>query len=268
MTSQQILQSDLLDILFEGRNKAYGAYQLRRDYNLHLVAAISIALVSAFALFLIMNPTHAKTMVPDSKERIVVVQQVDLPKDLPKPKPATMQEPKTKARQERFTTQIEITRKDLVDPMPPLDLLETSAISTVTTKGDDATLFQAPKAVEAGSAGGSETSEAAEKPREVKPDKQPQFPGGIQAWIAFLNRNLRSPSDLEAGEKRTVMIRFHVAEDGTVTNFSVMQSAGAVFDNEVIRVLKKMPKWSPALQAGQPVSVSFTQPVTFVGIDE
>lgn len=90
----------------------------------------------------------------------------------------------------------------------------------------------------------------------------------MQAWIAFLNRNLHAPQDLESGEKRIVNIRFHVDVDGTITNFQIIQSGGAAFDNEVIRVLKKMPKWMPALQAGQPVTISFTQPVTFVGPEE
>ena len=107
-----------------------------------------------------------------------------------------------------------------------------------------------------------------EKPKEIIPDRQPQFPGGSQAWIAFLSNNLRAPEELESGERRTVLIRFHVAEDGSIANFEVVRSAGSAFDNEVIRVLKKMPKWTPAMKAGQHLSVSFTQPVTFVGVEE
>ena len=57
-------------------------------------------------------------------------------------------------------------------------------------------------------------------------------------------------------------------EDGSITKFEIIQSGGAAFDNEVIRVLKKMPKWKPAVQNGQNVSVMFTQPVTFVAYEE
>jgi protein TonB len=116
--------------------------------------------------------------------------------------------------------------------------------------------------------GNGNTARELEVPKEIKPDKQPQFPGGMQAWAAFLNGNLHAPQDLENGEKRTVNIRFHVDVDGVITNFQVIQSGGAAFDNEVIRVLKRMPKWMPALQAGKPVAVSFTQPVTFVRAEE
>lgn len=102
----------------------------------------------------------------------------------------------------------------------------------------------------------------------MAPDRQPQFPGGNQAWLAFLNTHLRPPQDLESGEKRVVNIRFFVDVDGTIANFQVARSGGNVFDNEVIRVLKKMPKWIPAMQGGQPMAVAFTQPVTFVGQEE
>jgi protein TonB len=84
----------------------------------------------------------------------------------------------------------------------------------------------------------------------------------------FLNKYLRTPDELEAGQKRNVIVRFAVGEDGTVTHFEITQSGGSAFDNEVIRVLKKMPKWKPAVQNGKNVSVMFTQPVTFMAFEE
>jgi len=99
-------------------------------------------------------------------------------------------------------------------------------------------------------------------------ERQPEFPGGTKAWANFLNRYLQTPADLEPGEKKTVLINFLVDADGSVTGFKVVQSGGNAFDNEVIRVLKKMPKWKPAMQNGHSVAVPFTQPVTFVGIEE
>ena len=84
----------------------------------------------------------------------------------------------------------------------------------------------------------------------------------------FLQRNLNAPSELEPGEKKTVSIRFFVSVDGAITDFEIVQSAGKTFDSEVIRVLKKMPKWRPAIQHGQPIARAFTQPVTFVGMEE
>ena len=65
-----------------------------------------------------------------------------------------------------------------------------------------------------------------------------------------------------------MIVRFAVGVDGSITQFEILQSGGTAFDNEVIRVLKKMPKWKPAVQNGQTVSVMFTQPVTFVAYEE
>ena len=76
------------------------------------------------------------------------------------------------------------------------------------------------------------------------------------------------PASLGKDELKTVRINFKVDVDGTVTGFTVLQSAGREFDNEVIRVLKKMPRWKPAMQNGRPVAVPFTQPVTFVGVEQ
>jgi protein TonB len=76
------------------------------------------------------------------------------------------------------------------------------------------------------------------------------------------------PDELQAGERRTVQVKFWVGEDGSVSRLEVVQSGGAAFDNEVIRVLRKMPKWQPAVQNGHPVAVTFTQPVTFQSVEE
>ena len=83
-----------------------------------------------------------------------------------------------------------------------------------------------------------------------------------------MQKNLIAPEELEAGDKKMVAIRFQVSPEGVVTNFEVVQSAGKSFDNEVIRVLRKMPRWKPAIQNGQPVARAFTQPVTFVGVEQ
>jgi protein TonB len=112
---------------------------------------------------------------------------------------------------------------------------------------------------------------AVEKQQETYMDvveKEPEFPGGILAWQRFLSRNLMTPEGMESGERKTVQIRFQVAADGAVTSFEVLQSGGKILDNEVIRVLKMMPRWKPAIQNGHPVARSFTQPVTFIGAEE
>lgn len=227
-----------------------------------------IAVAFVFLLVFFIPPSAAEAPAKPYEGKIVVVEQMVAPVEK-KQEPPQQQKQVAAApvQQEKLVDQFHIVDKDLVAPVPTQDMLEKEAITSITTPGLDAGDLQPPVLAEAGGAGHA----VEKKPGPVQepvPDKQPQFPGGLQAWIAFLSRHLTAPEPLESGEKRTVLMRFYVAEDGSITNFQVVQSAGTTFDNEVIRVLRKMPKWTPAVQGGRPVPVSFTQPVTFVGLEE
>ena len=75
-------------------------------------------------------------------------------------------------------------------------------------------------------------------------DVMPQYPGGMKELIKFLKKNLVAPAEIDE-EEIGVKIKFVVNYDGSLVSFNIMQSGGDIFDNEVIRVLKKMPKWIP-----------------------
>ncbi|MDQ6609760.1 MAG: TonB family protein [Bacteroidota bacterium] len=265
MTSQQILQSDFLDILFEKRNKAYGAYALRRSYHSEMAKALTISISVVFLCLFFINPPLTSLIKEKDNSGIVMreLKMAEILKPKEKPvKPALSKMPQVK--QQQFLT-FKLVAKE-VQPLATQDVLNHAEVSNITATGIEIMGIIPPvKIAEMGN--GASTKET-EKSVEAAPDKQPQFPGGMKAWLAFLNNNLRAPKDLESGEKRIVNIRFHVDIDGAITNFQIMQSGGADFDNEVIRVLKKMPKWMPAFQSGKPMAVSFTQPVTFVGTEE
>jgi TonB family protein len=91
----------------------------------------------------------------------------------------------------------------------------------------------------------------------------PGFPGGEAIWTAFLKRNLNPPAELKAGESKVVEVQFLVTADGTVNDIKIIKSAGPSFDKEVLRVLKRMPKWKAAIENGRPVDAVVTQSVTF-----
>lgn len=267
MTSHQILQSDFLDILFDNRNKAYGAYTLRKSYNAEIMKALTISLSAVFLILFFINPSSTLD-IAENDDGGIILKDYKIP-ETPKPKqePVKPQLPKSIQFKQQEFQNLKITDKPNVAPVATQTQLNEANVSNVTDDGINALpIINSPKGIENGT--GSMVKPAESKPQIIAPDKQPQFPGGMQAWLAFLNNNLHAPQDLESGEKRMVNIRFHVDVDGTITNFQIIQSGGTVFDNEVIRVLKRMPKWMPALQAGQPVAVSFTQPVTFVGAEE
>jgi protein TonB len=265
MTSNEILKADILDILFDNRNKQYGAYALRKTYNSRLGIALGASLSLAMLLFMLLPKTNSSGSFQNNDPGTVIVKTVEFP---PQPKqvlpPPVKRAPEQVYRQKQFTSLV-IVNKPTVNPPPDIRDLTTSIISNKTVDGQIPT-----DVVPAINQSVPVATEKQEKPvtKEMPVSKEPEFPGGQQAWLNFLQNNLSAPPELEPGETKTVAIRFDVSEEGVVTNFHVMKSAGAAYDNEVIRVLRKMPKWKPAIQNGQPVARAFTQPVTFMGIEQ
>ena len=86
---------------------------------------------------------------------------------------------------------------------------------------------------------------------------KPQFPGGDQALVKYLDNNLKYP------EEAKTLIAFTVNEDGSISNARVLQSSKLVLDNEALRIVKSMPKWAPAVQDGTPKKEMVVLPVNF-----
>ena len=264
MTSTDILKANLLDIVFENRNKQYGAYILRKNYSSRLTIALLTTLtISALAFLLFQNNGVIKAIRGKLNDGVILTT-VSIPKPPPTPTPPPRPNKPTPVAQKQFVNPI-IKKDPLVNnQMPDLNDFNKNLVSNHTEAGIVPITSTSPA---------TSTTEidkpatAEEKPFEPI-ERAPEFPGGMKAWVNFLSKNLETPSQLEAGEKKTVMIRFKVSTDGSVTGFEVVLTAGSIYDNEVIRVLKKMPKWKPAIQNGHIVATSFTQPVTFVGVEQ
>jgi periplasmic protein TonB len=268
MTSNEILKADILDILFDNRNKQYGAYALRKTYNNRMGVALGVSLSSILLVFFLMriDGSNRHNNGPAGHEQVILTT-IELPKEIKQPDPVVPKktEPQPQVRTEKLTT-IDITDDKLADDaVPDMSDLDKSIISNEKRDGVEANNVSTTKEQVT-------TTEIKEDPKpiikEALPSKEPEFPGGQQAWLNFLQKYLVAPEELEPGQKKNVQIRFQVSAEGIVTNFEIVQSAGNAFDNEVIRVLKKMPKWKPAIQNGQPVARAFTQPVTFMGVEQ
>lgn len=98
--------------------------------------------------------------------------------------------------------------------------------------------------------------------------KNAQFPGGNEAWLSFLKANLKSPVSLNMGQTEIVVARFTVSSKGEISNIEIIKSAGKTFDNVVIKLIKKMPNWTPQLQNGKPTESIISQRFCFNGIEE
>ena len=265
MQRELIINSNLLDILFENRNKAYGAYQLRKYYGNRLFKALAmmmgiVILLTAYTLlpgkqgfitrdWVINDPGTAKLKAPDKK--------------LLKPKEAIKQ---PRANTRKFMSNVVIVPNDhKADSM--IDLSPNTLIGSVNTnskfKIDEPPLVSAPD-------NGVQTVAGAVKKTADRnipvytADVMPAFPGGMEALRRFLQKYLQNPKDLEEGEQVNVEVNFVVGYDGKLKSFVVVQDGGDEFNREVIRVLKKMPEWIPGKANGENVSVYYNIPVKFI----
>ncbi|ANE50955.1 hypothetical protein SY85_11025 [Flavisolibacter tropicus] len=270
MTSHEILQSSMLDILFENRNKQYGAYALRKFYANRMGVALAISLSSVLLLLFLFSlpsaPSSERSSLPDVG--VVELTNVEIPRE-ELPPPAPVEPPKVQQVAQVDYNNIVIVPDDLApEPLPTINDIENAVIGNQNVDGvpEDGTRNTTVN-TDSGDATPAPTPEP-EKTIFDPIEKQPEFPGGVEAWRSFLSRYLQAPDELAAGERKTVQVRFMVSATGEVTGFEIVQSAGNSFDREVLRVMKKMPKWRPAIQNGHHIAVSFVQPVTFQGVEE
>ncbi|MEI9946182.1 MAG: energy transducer TonB [Chitinophagaceae bacterium] len=272
MTNKELLHASLLDILFDGRNKEYGAYALRKTYDRRLLLAMGLGL-SVILLFIFINMLNINSSPdsgrPEKEKADFVITQLQTDPDKPivpiKPKPAVQKPIEDVATVKNTTIKIVDDQKLKVTEVPPLDLIETSVIGTETKAGnEDEKAIRTEPAVSNNNAGSGEVPVKVESP---KPSYGPEFPGGFEALRKWLAKNLATPDQLEAGQTKTVKARFVVDKDGSISTVEIVFSGGQDFDKEVVRACKRMPKWKPAVQNGEPVMTNYILPVTFMGIE-
>jgi protein TonB len=268
MKPEHILSTDLLDILFEDRNKDYGAYELRKTYNRRLLIGLcSIPVLTG--LFLGMNYLNRtfKTgslslLIPDSTRIIScpIFEPMKPPVEAPKQKPvATI----------KSTPPVIVPDGTKADPPPTIqDLLnDDRAISTSTQDGEPPTSSTSPAPAEPGGTGEAQATAPPQPDVEkvvATAEVMPEFPGGIDALRRFLGRNLRVPDEaMEAGQQVRVPVRFVVNRSGELSDVEFLVQVDDVFKKEVLRVMKKMPKWKPGSQNGRQVAVYFMIPIIF-----
>ncbi len=276
MTNSDILQADLLDIIFENRNKDYGAYSLRKEYTRRMLTALGAGMLLIVAFILVSatrRQKEEKKPVTDRKEVVIrtIVLPVEKIKEPEQPKQTVKQKPVVKTATVKYTTPPVIKKDiDVKTPMVATKELDNKVIDTKTTDGKEAdgkVVIKDKPVTDPGTGTGTQPA-GPTQPDFIADERDPEFPGGASALQSFLTRNLGTPDDLENGEKKLVRIKFQVDKDGKVSSFEIVTSGGSDFDQEVVRVCKKMPRWTPAMQNGISVPVSYVLPVTFIGVED
>jgi protein TonB len=269
MSPENILTSSHLDILFDKRDKEYGAYQLRKSYpqRFYTSLAVMLSLVVAFAAFSIMKPED--TRVSDFFIAVDSVKLVAIPVLPPKP----LEPPAPAENRAIVKNVVPVIVKDVeVTEVPEIKEIENKVIGTISKDGDLVEDDIAGPPASTGSAAASVVESPKIEEKEdvlLTADIMPEYPGGTEALRRFLSRNLRNPDEEQtAAETVRVIARFVVDKDGTITQVVFKENAGSKFEQEVMRVLKKMPKWKPGVFKGKAASVYFTLPVVFQTTDQ
>jgi protein TonB len=271
MQNNAILQADVLDIIFEGRNKEYGAYDLRRTYSRRMTVAI-VVMMAMVLLFVFMqligrdNKGHENMVlnIPDSAYKLIEIPDIEPPPPPPPPAPPPPPPPATRS---IVFTPPQIVQDDQVNPdeVPPAAAdLENVRIDVVASDGgEDLGIVQPPPSD--GDRGIIQAPQCKENPDSIYMTVQIEssFPGGAPAWQRFLRKHLRYPQQaVGQGIEGYVMVQFIVDKDGTVTNVEAI-SGPEELRAEAVRVIRRSGKWNPAVQNGIHVKSYKKQPIGF-----
>lgn len=257
------------DIVFENRNKSYGAYDLRNGYANRMLAALGagMSVLLLGTLFFINRDNTAEEMPVVVRGEGLLVRTIEIPIEKPvetlKPNEARPQKQVQHTATVKYISNIKI-EKEVKEEMVAVEDIAGKNIGDNDQEGEKADGTVGPETEPVADGNGTGLSESA-APDFDAIEKAPEFPGGAAALRKFLARNLVSPGNLEEGEMKTVRVRFRVEKDGSVSSLEILSTAGDDFDDEVVRVCRRMPKWIPALQNGTNVPVSYILPVTFMG---
>ena len=269
-----LIDNNWTDLVFEGKNKEYGAYVLRKETGKRNVTAIIWVLIGIAAIFAlayanlaIQNAMKSNATIDTDVELSKLAQKKEAKVERKEPiKVEVEQKVVEKVKSSVKFTAPEIKKDDEVKPEDEIksqdDLSKTNtAIGTFDVKGNDEAEGEVLKAKEV---------VVDEKPKEEETkvfdvvEQMPSFPGGDAELMKFLNSHIKYPAVAEEnGIQGRVVATFVVERDGSITDVKVIKSVDPSLDKEAIRVLKSMPKWIPGKQNGSAVRVKYTVPVTF-----
>ena len=265
------------DIVFDGKNKEYGAYQLRAtSVKRHTKALLSVVIVLALiltAIILVMTGVFKSAdedINAKNEQEEVIMAPEDIPEeeeqmDIPEQKPEEVQAEEEVAATQAVTEVkiVEIVDKDREVKDQEQVLENTAQLGADDHKGvEDVNRDRVVKEVV--------EEKPVEKPKEEGPlsvamvEQKPSFPGGESAMYKWLQDNIIYPAAAsDEGVQGKVTVQFIVEKDGSITHVQVVRGKHPALDAEAARVIRKMPRWTPGRNNGQPVRVTYHLPVQF-----
>ena len=277
MDANKILGADLIDLIFEGRNKSYGAYELRTGYNKRLRNSLLLTVAIGLLILLLsfissLDLGEKKGQVQIKEVQLEEIKQEEQPEPPPPPPPKPPEPPKVEMA--KFTPPKVVKDEEVKeDEKPPeVEKLEDTKIGTVNQEGQKDEGIVAPPV----------ESTVVEAPVQEDYDKvfqkveiDAEFPGGTNGWTRYVTREIERNIDelQDDGRSGTVVVLFIVDKEGAVSEVRALPCSEAGVGNclppnsklaEIaVNAIKKGPKWKPAVQNGRNVKAYRRQPVTF-----
>jgi len=269
MDANKILNADILDLIFEDRNKEYGAYDLRKTYNKRILKALiitaSVALLALLGSLLAKAFTSKNSNVVQHEITLQEIKEEEKKPDIPPP-PPPKPPPPPQVEMAKFTPPKIVKDEEVKEVIQENKELEDKKIDVVNQDGIKDDNIAAPSQIDEGKQVIEEKKEDDENKIFEKVEVEASFPGGDGAWRKFLERNLRGDVASENGAPSgtyTVVVQFVVDKEGNVSDVKALTSHGYGMEDEAVRVIKKGPQWKPAIQNGRNVKAYRRQPITF-----
>ncbi len=272
MSKIDLISNEWTDLVFEGRNQAYGAYKLRKGTSKRNIWSLIIVTLAAVLLFLglqvqrmveanktVENTQAVELSALEQKKKEAKVEKKEIIKTEPE---KVVEKVKSSV---KFTAPVikkdnEVKEEDEIK----LEEVEKSnkSIGSFNVEGNDEVGGEVLKA--------KEEIKAPEPPKHEENkiftvvEQMPMYPGGDAALMQYLSSNIKYPTvAAENGVQGRVVVGFVVEKDGSITDVNVMRSVDPSLDREAMRVVKNMPRWTPGKQNGSAVRVKYQVPVMF-----
>ena len=264
------------DIVFENRNKLYGAYALRKNYDDNMAKGMLVGFL--FISFIFLIPTLFKYFRSEvtiecpiiNDEEIITIVETYYEPEQPKPIEKTVKKAAVEVAQVKYVN-LDIKKDDevVVEELLPTNIdIKDRIISTINSDGVKSTLDLPKIIIENNPTGNGDNTEIStvKNPNAVFKFVQykPQFPGGDEALLKYLNANIKYPQiAIENKIEGTVVIKFTVTKNGDIADVNIIRQIGGGCEKEAVRVVNQMPKWKPGIHNNKAVNCYYTLPVKF-----
>lgn len=261
-----IFKKEWLDLVFAGRNKAYGAYQLRQTADTDTTKALFIGVilfllaVSSPMILSLISSGSADDAVRTIETEVVLSEPPPVDEEAVIP-PPIVEPPPPRSDQVRMPPPVVVAAAQVRDEEPPtVEELKVADPGPKTVAGDPTAAIRIDLPVGEGPKDQEVTEDVDKVFTSVEVAPTPQ--GGLEEFYKYVGRNYNYPAQAqEQGVSGRVLLQFVVERDGSLTDIKVLRDLKYGTGEEAVRMLKRAPKWKPGIQNGRPVRVQFTLPI-------